>query len=132
MNIIFLDCDGVLSLMPQRRKNTLEDGDHDFDRNYVEQLINLMKDCLLDPKIKEPIAIVISSSWRVGKTTKELQQIFKTRGFTFYESIIGKTGDSESRSSEILEWIKLNKHRIIIDKFVVIEDEEILIQDLPT
>ena len=48
MNVIFLDCDGVLSLMPQWIKGHLEDGDCDFDRDCLKLLDDLIDDLIED------------------------------------------------------------------------------------
>jgi|JI8StandDraft_1071087.scaffolds.fasta_scaffold184420_2 hypothetical protein len=134
MNIIFLDCDGVLSLMNQWNQDLLQDKESDFDKNCVERLNKLMEYFInLDFPFPNHF-IVISSSWRYCKSTKDLQDIFKLRGFKYYNLIIGKTigidtlGFSlETRTEEILEWVNKNK----VNKFIAIDDEEVLIQDLP-
>ena len=68
------------------------------------------------------VNLIISSAWRVGKTTKQLQNIFKTRKFKNYNRIIDKTESLEStRGWQILKYCQDNE--INLKHIVVIDDE---------
>lgn len=114
MKLIFLDIDGVLSLQKEW-KIRLKDLRAPFN-----------KDCssLLDEFLtKNPdVNLIISSAWKVAKTTKQLQNIFKTRKFKNYNRIIGKTESLEStRGWQILKYCQDNE--INLKNIVVIDDE---------
>ena len=66
-------------------------------------IANLNKLCETIPGLR----IIISSTWRVGSTLEELQEIFKLWGMQSPEMIYGQTADSydRPRSDEILEWL---------------------------
>jgi hypothetical protein len=64
---------------------------------------NINKLCKAIPGLR----VIISSTWRVGSTLEELQEIFKLWGMDIPEKIFGQTADSfdRPRSDEILEWL---------------------------
>jgi hypothetical protein len=74
--------------------------------------------------------VVISSTWRLGKTVEELQEIFDYVGGTF--KIIGKTDSSDLRvrGPEIKKWLEKNINEethgcMYFDfyKYVIIDDD---------
>jgi hypothetical protein len=105
--ILFLDIDGVLNsqLLYERRKSQpTEFPIIDLDPTNIK---------LLNKLIEETYAkVVISSSWRLGKSVEQLQSHLETAGFV--GEIIGKTkdmrygedSDSILRGNEILCWMK--------------------------
>jgi len=84
-------------------------------------IANLNKLCETIPGLR----IIISSTWRVGSTLEELQDIFKLWGMQSPELIYGQTADSydRPRSEEIIDWLQaqgllykimLQEHQIAI------------------
>jgi hypothetical protein len=84
-------------------------------------MANLNKLCETIPDL----IIIISSTWRIGSTLEELQEIFKLWGMQSPRMIVGQTADSfdRPRSDEILDWlidqglqfkIMLQEHQIAI------------------
>ena len=114
MKLIFLDIDGVLSLQKDW-KTRLKDLRAPFNENCSSLLDEFLT--------KNPeVNLIISSAWRVGKTTKQLQNIFKTRKFKNYNRIIDKTESLEStRGWQILKYCQDNE--INLKHIVVIDDE---------
>lgn len=115
MKIIFLDIDGVHNhrdwykqVKKYMKDNNLTDDDFfHFDPECVERT-NRITD-------KTGAKIVVSSTWRKGKTLEQLQELFKKVGFT--GDVIGKTPvlnyrnhiDLVPRGCEIHHWINNNK-----------------------
>jgi hypothetical protein len=100
--IIFLDFDGVLNsqlyFMRKDRKG------EPIDENVVKLLNILCEDT--------KALVVVSSTWRLGRSIDELQCILGDKGFE--HQVIGKTldlrrgehGDCIHRGNEIEQWIK--------------------------
>ena len=123
MNIIFLDIDGVLNhelwyeklhttLSPYNlSKLTKEEKDIDKDK------ILLLNEFCEETKSK----VVISSTWRIGRTIEELKEMFLRIGATF--EIIDKTGKccSGIRGVEIYNWINKNPEKEI--NYVIFDDD---------
>ena len=131
MKILFLDIDGVICLRESRYLY--------FHTDSFKRLQNIVT--------KTDCHIVISSCWRVGKTVKELQDIFSRNGDQHgqyhgpipqfdVERIIGKTpasgsfpfkdrinGELWGRGLEIDTWLKESKDKFNIEKFIIIDDE---------
>lgn len=113
MKLIFLDIDGVLvttnSMIPSDKYFG-----HTFDKTCVQNLIQILN--------VTGAKIVISSSWREGRSLAQLQSIFKANGIE--ECVIGVTpsfNDGTNRGMEIKEYLE-SCHGI--DCFVIIDDEE--------
>ena len=140
MKIIFLDIDGVLNsekwykerfdkkLYPNLEGYPL----CEFDPLTIEQL-NLLTD-------KTNAKIVISSTWRMGRTIDELKKLFEEVGIK--GEIIGITphltfsdGHRVDRGNEIKRWIDLNCIRwwdkmlsqkekdITLESYVILDDD---------
>ena len=140
MKIIFLDIDGVLNsekwhkerfdkkLYPNLENYPL----CEFDPLTIEQL-NLLTD-------KTNAKIVISSTWRMGRTIDELKKLFEEVGIK--GEIIGVTphltfsdGHGVDRGNEIKRWIDLNCIRwwdkmlsqkekdITLESYVILDDD---------
>lgn len=106
MNIIFLDIDGVLNC--QLFYTTI---DQTKVGTYTEQNICRERISWLNDLCKETEAkVVISSTWRMGRTTDELKELLSEVGATF--EIIGKTPvlreSGYVRGNEIQMWIEKN------------------------
>lgn len=107
--IIFLDIDGVLCINFKDRHP--EDNKFYFEESCLRNLEKIVE--------LTQAEIVISSSWR-RNDLEWIKQIFKTRGFAYYDRIIGETvrgyqvADLKGfhlpilRGNEIKSWIDLN------------------------
>jgi hypothetical protein len=142
MSLIFLDIDGVLNhqqfwheqRQADRRKELPEDapdGAHDIDPVKMGLLNTLVDDT--------GAKVVISSSWRIGRSLDDLKELFDWFGFT--GDIIGKTprlwfrhdqdedwrNTSVPRGCEIKAWMENNKDRLGDKmsrvKYVIFDDD---------
>lgn len=140
MKIIFLDIDGVLNNQlfyteidqATRFKQSKEDaplGSCDIDSRCIGLLNHIID--------KTGAKVVISSSWRQGKTIEELTYILNYCGFI--GEIIGKTpylqfksnlenyNYSVPRGCEIKAWIETNKDilgsKVLKLKYVILDDD---------
>ena len=120
--IIFLDIDGVLNsnnfYVNFYEKHEKKDLCNDIDPRAVEILNRLCEEI----KAK----VVISSCWRIGSTTEEMQKAFNDLGCTF--EIIGVTpiiNFSMCRGLEVQEWISRNidYKNFPYDNYVIIDDD---------
>lgn len=113
MKIIFLDIDGVMVTSRHLVQSNRYFG-HEFDPECVRNLKEILERTTVD--------IVISSSWRDGRTLNQLQSIFELNGIT---RIIGMTPIIEGaiRGREIQEYIDTNE-KSEIEQFVILDDEE--------
>lgn len=112
--IVFLDIDGVLN-----HEDYLKYSDNTDMSNMLDpKAINLINDLLQATKAK----IVISSSWRLGHSLNEIQNLFQKVGFHYPERIIGATIDlpNKPRGDEIALWLA----QVPIDAFVIFDDDE--------
>jgi len=103
--VIFLDIDGVLA--PIRRWDRYEDP----EPACVQVLNEIVARGRAD--------VVVSSTWRHGKTVAELQQILATHGFTGRVVDTTPTGAAGAdRGDEIAAWLAQNA----VDGYVIIDD----------
>lgn len=110
--IIFLDFDGVLNnqlyFIRVREEKKYDPGE--LDNRCVKLLNDLCKET--------GAKVVITSTWRLGRSIEELEAILKKSGFT--GEILGKTedlrigeaGDCVLRGNEILHWIKNHESEV--------------------
>lgn len=120
-NIIFLDIDGVLncelhykSIQFTDYKEAKKSLRKSVKKQEIERLDFYKSQICLD-RVKllnelcesTDTSIVISSTWRMGKTINELQEILNYCGSTF--KVIGKTDHlGYERGIEISKWLKDN------------------------
>jgi hypothetical protein len=107
--VIFLDFDGVLA--PIRRWDRYED----LDPACVQVLNEIVARCSAD--------VVVSSTWRHGKTVAELQEILDAQGFA--GRVLDKTPSdlpAPDRGREIAAW--LAEHDVA--DYVIIDDHVIM------
>jgi len=121
-SIIFLDIDGVLSLIPQwnlhrTSKSWIKEYDiYPFDKKCVEVLNTILKETDAE--------IVISSDWRIEFKFNELKNIFKINNVIKQpiditpEFITSAQYLEKNRAAEILEYIDNYK----ISSYIVIDD----------
>lgn len=151
MNVIFLDIDGVLNCelhyrskqftdyrdaKKQLRKDVKADR-IDRDEYYKSQLCTERMGWLNDLCADTDSVVVISSTWRHGKTPEQLQEILSNSGATF--KVIDKTKHfGNLRGPEIYQWIQDNSHPRFgilpsdFKSYVIIDDDsDMLIWQLP-
>jgi len=103
--VIFLDFDGVMA--PIRRWDRYED----LDPACIQVLNEIVARC--------PADVVVSSTWRYGKTVAELQEMLDASGFA--GRVLDKTPDGPpgaNRGGEIAAW--LAEHDV--SGYVIIDD----------
>jgi len=113
MKIIFLDIDGVLNSISYFKSiNDIDDPDDRLDPVAV---------ALLNKIIQATNAkIVISSSWRLGKSITQLQDVFNKH--SIIGTIVGLTPDDyNTRGVQIQQWI--NDCDFTIDSFIILDDD---------
>lgn len=132
MKVIFLDFDGVLNSGPYFDARGGIDGiweakeEHEaLDPAAVRRLNRLIE--------RTGAKVVVSSSWRHGRTVEQLQALLTARGFI--GEVIDKTITSVpntdplskrvcgSRGDEILHWVTLNSRAYGGIEFVVLDDD---------
>ncbi|GLI08860.1 hypothetical protein YDYSG_48920 [Paenibacillus tyrfis] len=89
---------------------------HEFDPACVRSLQEILE--------KTEAKIVVSSSWREGRTLKQLQSIFEINGI---KNVVGMTPIIEGaiRGKEIKEYLnQILNIGLEVDRFVIIDDEE--------
>ncbi len=84
-----------------------------FDNICVNYLNQIIKDNNAD--------IVVISTWRIGKTIQELNDLFKSKGII--GKVIGKTGYAETRGLEIVKWLDAARSKYDIEHICIIDDE---------
>lgn len=104
---LFLDVDGVL-IHYKRDKKGLPVS-LDLDPKCVRQLNRVIK--------KTGAEIVVSSSYRIGRNITQLQELMD--GFGVKGIVAGRTGESDTRGLEILEWVEKNRVKV----YAVVDDE---------
>jgi hypothetical protein len=130
-NLIFLDVDGVLNCQLfyeskqfkdyREAKKTMRKGvkAKEIERlDYYAGQICKSRVALLNELCSETdSAIVVSSTWRSGKSVQELQEIFNYCGATF--KVIDKTGHCPSRvrGVEIKQWLENNTEQYFNVKY---------------
>lgn len=127
IKIIFLDIDGVLnnSLEVDPHKDSYLNGE--YQGLYSPRCIKHLNDIIKQTGAK----IVVSSTWRLGRTIKELQKILDDMGVVGGE-VVGATPsyyDSHIlRGNEILKWTQENKELLGCEyynftSYVILDDD---------
>ncbi len=132
-NIIFLDIDGVLNcelFFAGRSKQCEEEiSDRITKLNFYKRHICEQRMTWLNELCEETNSlVVISSSWRIGKTVEELREILNYCGANF--NIIDKTPQlGFERGVEISVWLKGNCKNVIgidhrdFNNYAIIDDD---------
>lgn len=131
MKFIFLDVDGVLNYEEFYTGGKRSDSYplSEFCPDAVNQVNRIIENT--------GATVVLSSSWRHGRTKEEMNAILKEAGFKYeiydftpnlsYDKKCG--GDWIERGNEILKWLIDNKHynynayRITDHNYVIIDDD---------
>jgi hypothetical protein len=131
---LFLDIDGVLNSVQSSVKAQAEEQRIDAlckaeKRSPTAEEMNSVLLCPLavsnlnDLCRKLPqLKIVISSTWRLGRTTEQLRETLASVGFAYPKQIIGKTARLGGiRGEEIKDW--LQQHDPECKNFVILDDD---------
>jgi hypothetical protein len=116
--LVFLDFDGVLNSVETFTHHyalhgSPVSGDERIDRGLVARLNRLLA--------LAGAQVVVSSTWRIGRTIKDLQRLLDSRGFT--GDVIGATPvlwGSVPRGREIQAW--LSRDGADVRSFVILDD----------
>ena len=127
--IIFLDFDGVVETIYWEKA---DDGSWSFNvhkagRNELnnKQAIGWLNELYS----KVPYDIVVSSTWRIGMTIEELQNLITNSGFNPEIKVIGMTPRLYlQRGEEIQAWIDENN---FTGKYIIIDDDSDMCHLLP-
>lgn len=116
MNILFLDIDGVLNSVGSMVAFA-QDKELERQSKLSQVSIGLLKRACIECNIK----IVISSTWRIGRTEKDFIDLFNSCGWSAFP-IIGITPRNKQvgmvRGNEIQDWLDSNpgwKNYCILD-----------------
>lgn len=126
MKVLFLDIDGVLNSEAYARtvhwlkvnnRGSFYSGFNGAVWDFCPVATALFSGMMSKlPDVK----IVVSSCWRVGRTTADLQTLFTDRGL-IGASVIDRTGASrDSRGEEIQEWLDNHPE---VTRFVILDDD---------
>lgn len=121
MRVVFLDFDGVLNGARHFSRVTsaalMRDESH-FDRTCVRRVSSLVSET--------GSVIVVSSSWRHGRSTYELAELLYRVGLSRSCKVVGKTADFSAgrrdyeRGEEIEHWVQ---KRGVVESFVILDDD---------
>lgn len=129
MKIIFLDVDGVLNSEKHYRKRGEPDYRWEDEPPYPLSEFDSEAVALLNRIIKETDAkIVVSSTWRIGRSVDELKELFKNVGVE--GEIIDKTKilrerrgyERVVRGTEIRRWIEEFEDESF-ENYIIIDDD---------
>jgi hypothetical protein len=129
--IIFLDIDGVLNssrYFIQRNASQQEIREHSDADEFDPEAIKLINNLCVDINAY----VVISSTWRIGRTIEELQNLFTCAGATF--KIVGVTpiiNYSMCRGLEVQEWLSKNREYGFEDYVIIDDDSDFFIHQIP-
>lgn len=122
MKVIFLDIDGVLNTADSMYMDRFIPCE-DIDGQIVPDHLSYRSVRILNDIIKETGAkVVISSTWRLGRSVEWLQKLLDRYGFE--GEVIGRTGKlwDECRGAEIQQWLDV-KTDYDIESFIIIDDD---------
>jgi len=125
--IVFLDIDGVLNHHAFWDRYVEEHGKHVGMHHELCPISMGHLNRLLDETGAE---VVVSSTWRLGRSLEELQEVLEANGFT--GEVVGKTMNSYSnrrlwekyhqlRGRQIMAYIR--EHLEEGDRFVILDDD---------
>jgi len=122
MRIIFLDIDGVLNCQLHYEK---KQGTTFIEHHICKERVGWLNELCSELGAK----VVVTSTWRLGRTLNEMQDVLKEAGGSF--EVISVTpnlrADHSVRGNEILKWIKDNEELVgpYYDyfNFVIIDDD---------
>jgi len=107
--IVFLDIDGVLT----SRKSVRKFGHY---RSFLPSSVGALNHILEYTGAQ----IVISSSWRVGRTLDDLREVFNQQGVVGSKIIDVTPAPMGVRGREIDSWLRITS--VSVESFVIIDD----------
>jgi hypothetical protein len=128
LSIVFLDFDGVLNSNAYLTRLLARGSEHEadtLDPIQVERLNKIVE--------ATGASVVISSSWRHGRTTARLRNLLERQGFR--GRVIGKTPEwirktegglfaGETRGHEIQHWMdNADQYGIEVGTFIILDDD---------
>lgn len=127
--IIFLDFDGVVETIywEQDENGVWNYNVHKYGREQLnnKQAIGWLNELYS----KVPYDIVVSSSWRIGMTIEELQNLITNSGFNPDIKVVGVTPVLHlQRGQEIQAWLDTVS---FAGKFIIIDDDSDMCHLLP-
>lgn len=126
--IIFLDCDGVVETIywEQDEKGVWCLNAHKHKTEFSnKQAIGWLNELYS----KVPFDIVVSSTWRLGMSVEELQDLLIRSGFNPEIKVVGTTPILHlPRGMEIKRWIEENNFK---GKYIIIDDDSDMCDLLP-
>ena len=127
--IIFLDFDGVVETIywEQDENGVWSYNVHKYGRDQLnnKQAIGWLNELYS----KVPYDIVVSSSWRIGMTIEELQNLITNSGFNPDIKVVGVTPVLHlQRGQEIQTWLDTVS---FAGKFIIIDDDSDMCHLLP-
>ena len=127
--VVFLDFDGVVETIYWEKD---KDGSWSFNIHKIGRASLNNKQAigwLNELYNKIPYDIVVSSSWRIGMTLMQLQDLITESGFNPNIKVIGMTPILyQARGLEIQKWIDDNNFK---NKFIIIDDDSDMCHLLP-
>jgi len=130
--IVFLDIDGVLNHQQHYTKMSQDERYKKFglpDCNLSKESIDHLSDLTENPEV----GVVISSTWRKGKSPKDMQEMLDRNGFRgkvisktpnlWYDSRCEHSNGSVPRGCEIHQWIRNNYKWDEEPKYVIFDDD---------
>jgi len=108
--ILFLDFDDVLNTHESLARGEL------FDPDKV-QVLNCISDMI-------EFKIVVTSTWRLGATAEELEELLVTAGLHADGRVVGITPhlEGETRGAEIMAWLR--QFPKLVSKFAILDDRD--------
>jgi hypothetical protein len=124
MKVVFLDVDGVLNDRAWLHHETIvpvPDGtvkvEHYIDNPIAPYLVARLNEIVR----RTGAFVVVSSTWRLGMSLKELDALLDKGGFKHPGTILGKTGTiGGDRGHEIQAWLDLHG---AVERFVILDDD---------
>lgn len=113
---LFLDFDGVLV-----SRKSLSRGDDRIDPECIAQLERVYRET--------GCAVVVSSTWRLGRTRRELAAILERRGYTGPVVDVTPEFRNEPRGREIAAWVAL--HGVDVARVAIVDDDSDMAELLP-
>lgn len=120
MKVIFLDIDGVLNSQEWYTERMEKESSYDYPFDeFSPELVRRFNKIIEKSKAD----IVVSSTWRIGRSLPELRDLFRFVGIK--GNVIGKTSSNEFRGDyvrgkEIKQWLEEQREEI---QYVIIDDD---------
>lgn len=125
MNVIFLDIDGVI----QSPRYCVAINETGLLSAFEPAAMHMVQRLIIEANAK----IVISSSWRIGSTDRQLKHLFRCCGFksiamAFHSDWQTKQigGFSSKRGDEIAEWLSRHSE---VERYLILDDDSDMLEE---